>query len=153
VALTLRELGTTAAKEQRLDDARGLLQSSLVIRQALKDPDPHEEAATLHQLAVVETQQAKGSKSALRQAEILLERALTLETGDLEQAALAMQLGRIALRRGELPRADDCFSKALNAYVKVTRILAPQPQPRPELGLNLVLTWTQGLWYACSQTY
>jgi len=115
-ALTRRELGTTAAKQQMLPEARCHLNASLAITRSLPDPDPHEVAATLHQLAVVETQAAKGSREGLQLAESLLLEALELETGSLEKAALAMQLGRIGLRRGELVMAQDCFMRALAAY-------------------------------------
>lgn len=116
MALTLRELGITANKRRRLPEARQLLSDSLAITRTLQPHDPHAEAATLHQLAVVETQEARGCTEALQRAESLLEQALRLETGTLEQAALAMQLGRVAMRQGQPTHAAQLFSQALEAY-------------------------------------
>eukprot|EP00301_Raphidiophrys_heterophryoidea_P027489 c9683_g1_i1.p1 GENE.c9683_g1_i1~~c9683_g1_i1.p1 ORF type:complete len:877 (+),score=262.59 c9683_g1_i1:1660-4290(+) len=125
VATTLHELGVLHIKLHNHKEAEQYLTRSLDLKRLLHSSSiadhpgesealAREEAATLHQLAVVATD---SRPPRLDEAEALLQAALQVENHygaqPVSRAATLQQLGRVAIRRGQLLQAKTYLSEAL----------------------------------------
>lgn len=120
VAPVLHELGVVKIKQHQLETAESYLMNSLRLKESQRVTDGShkitDEAATLYQLAVIAT---ISRPPRLDEAEALLRRVLKLGSdGVATQAATLQQLGRVAVRRGELDTAELHFKMALAGYQK-----------------------------------
>ena len=140
-AATLHELGVVSIRRSEWAPAAELLQRSLEMKRRLKRAAAggggggggvarvhssgasqvrfSEEAATLHQLAVVAT---NARPARLEQAEALLRDALALESAGPfalgGRAATLQQLARVSERRGDRAAAEAHLGKALALYTR-----------------------------------
>lgn len=128
LAETLHELGVLRARRGAVESARTLLEESLRIKVVLKlreeeceesedkrSRDLFNEAATLHQLAVVA---ALAKPPRFDEAEELLQRVLAMTelTSSAARASSMQQLARIAMRRGAVQTAHTWLTEALTLH-------------------------------------
>lgn len=98
-------------KRRELGKGEGLLRESLALRGAVNGGEDAGVSATLYQLAVVAT---LTRPPRLDEADSLLQRVLSIEEQPGAARAMTLQqLGRVALRRGDLDRAEAAFNEAL----------------------------------------
>ena len=111
MAATLHELAVMHVKRRELGKGEELLRESLALRGAVTGGEDAGVSATLYQLAVVAT---LTRPPRLDEADSLLQRVLSIEEQPGAARAMTLQqLGRVALRRGNLDRAEAAFNEAL----------------------------------------